>query len=164
MLLHNRVTLTGSSNLERIRAIKNFSGVDCGDKTWDFGEDYKPRKRWPRKQWVIPLLKVFLVMQWQMNGLVATPGLVSGTVANDPNIVRPPLYYYRYNKPEGKKSSKFYITCDWMRWNSNAKAPLIVWGPWDIDLILNKLFPSFHLPFDSPESAPPKWFNILRKN
>ena len=42
MLLYNRVTLTGSSNLERIRAIKKFSGVDCGDKTWDNGEDYKP--------------------------------------------------------------------------------------------------------------------------
>ena len=49
------------------------------------------------------MLKVFLVMQWQMNGLVATPGLVSGTVANDPNIVRPPYYNYCYNKPEGKK-------------------------------------------------------------
>ena len=22
--------------------MKNFSGVDCGDKTWDYGEDYKP--------------------------------------------------------------------------------------------------------------------------
>ena len=46
-------------------------------------------------------------MQWQMNGLVATPGLVSGTVANDPNIVRPPYYNYRYNKPEGKKTQSF---------------------------------------------------------
>ena len=52
------------------------------------------------------MLKVFLVMQRQMNGLVATPGLVSGTVANDPNIVRPPYYNYRYNKPEGKKKLK----------------------------------------------------------
>ena len=42
-----------------------------------------------------------------MNGLVAAPGLVSGTVANDPNIVRPPYNNYRYNKPEGKKAKSF---------------------------------------------------------
>lgn len=43
----NLMTLTVSLNLKRIKTLKNFSDVDCGDKTWDYGEDYKPipRKR-----------------------------------------------------------------------------------------------------------------------
>ena len=43
----NLMTLTVSLNLKWIKTLKNFSDVDCGDKTWDYGEDYKPipRKR-----------------------------------------------------------------------------------------------------------------------
>ena len=42
MLLYNRVTLDSFLQFEKDHNNIKISDVDCGDKTWDYGEDYKP--------------------------------------------------------------------------------------------------------------------------